>query len=410
MVKILQKRFIILTTVALMIVMTFVVGAINIVTDIRLTNSADQKLAFISENNGDIQNHSPSNKEDNNSGWIIQMTEETPFEMRYFAVYYDQDKNTMTSNLERIASITSEEASNMANDVITEGTNQGYSGQYRYEVTDTSQGKMIVFLDCYNSIQTQNMLLLISVLIGIISILLVIGIVVALSSKVIEPFVVNEIKQMQFITDASHELKTPLAIISANADLVEMQSGKSEWIQSIRNQIMRMDSLIKQLITLAKSEEQANEIHRKVVISEMVKELAAEFQPLMQRSGKVFDYEIEPGISVKGNDEQLNQLITILLDNSTKHSIINANIKVDMRTDKKNLKLIVCNESEEISKEKIKHLFDRFYRTDKSRSRESGGYGLGLSIAQSVVTRHNGKITAKYSNGWTYFLVSLPIA
>jgi len=393
-----------------MIVMTFVVGAINIVTDIRLTNFADQKLAFISENNGDIKNHSPLNKDGNNSGWIIQMTQETPFEMRYFAVYYDKNKNIMTSNLERIASITSEEASNMANEVIIEGTKQGYSGHYRYQVTDTSLGKMIVFLDCYNSIQTQNMLLLISVMIGIISILLVIGIVVALSSKAIEPFVVNEVKQMQFITDASHELKTPLAIISANTDLVEMQSGKSEWIQSIRNQIVRMDSLIKQLITLAKSEEQANEIHKQVEISDMVKGLAAEFQPLMQRSGKVFDYEIEPGIYVKGNDEQLNQLITILLDNSTKHSIANANIKIDMRTDKKNLNLIVCNESEEISKEKIKHLFDRFYRTDKSRSRESGGYGLGLSIAQSIVQRHNGKITAKYSNGWTYFSVSLPIA
>ena len=111
-----------------MIVMTFVVGAINIVTDIRLTNSADQKLAFISENNGDIKNHSPLNKDGNNSGWIIQMTQETPFEMRYFAVYYDKNKNIMTSNLERIASITSEEASNMANEVIIEGTKQGYSG------------------------------------------------------------------------------------------------------------------------------------------------------------------------------------------------------------------------------------------------------------------------------------------
>jgi len=409
MVKTLRKRFIVITTVALVIVMTMVVGAINAITSIRLTNSADQKLVYISDSNGDVQSHSSSFSPGAISGWDIQMTKETPFEMRFFVVYCDKDNGVTAINLERIASVTKDEAGSMADKVISQGKSLGYYGYYRYQVTDTGQGKMVVFLDCHNSIQTQNMLLLISSLIGIVSVLLVIAIVVSLSSRAIAPIAANEIRQMHFVTDASHELKTPLAIILANADLVEMQTGASEWTQSIKNQIYRMDSLIKQLITLTKSEEQAEELHEKIEISEMAKELAGEFLPLMNARGKIFSYEVEPGVSVKGNSQQLSQLISSLLDNSAKHSIAGARIKMEMRVDKRNMNLVISNESEEISREKIKHLFDRFYRTDKSRSRESGGYGLGLSIAQSIVQNHKGRISARYSNGWTCFSVVLPL-
>jgi hypothetical protein len=409
MVATLRKRFIIITTVALMLVMTSVVGAINIITSMRATNSADQKIEYISENNGDFQSHSYSFSPDASSGGSVQITKETPFEMRFFVVCYNKESEVASVNLERIASVSKDEAGAMADEVVEQGKSSGYYGYYRYQVTDTAQGKMVVFLDCYNSVQTQNMLLLVSALIGLASVLLVLAIVVALSSRAIAPIAVNELRQMQFITDASHELKTPLAIISANADLVELQTGVSEWTQSIRNQVSRMDSLIKQLITLAKSEEQAHELHEQVEISGIAKELAGEFQPLMKTLGKIFSCEVEEGVCVKGNSQQVRQLITILLENSAKHSAADAGIKMEIHADRKNLSLVVSNESEEISREMIKHLFDRFYRTDKSRSRESGGYGLGLSIAQSIVQGHKGKISAKYTNGWISFYVALPL-
>jgi two-component system, OmpR family, sensor histidine kinase CiaH len=152
------------------------------------------------------------------------------------------------------------------------------------------------------------------------------------------------------------------------------------------------------------------EIHSQLRVRNIANELVAEFQPLMQIEGKILNCEIESDICIEGNAEQLNQLISILLENAIKYSTENANINFDLRTDKKNLNLVVSNESSEIGKEKIRHLFDRFYRTDKSRSRESGGYGLGLSIAKSIVKNHRGKISAQYADGWTCFSVSLPLA
>jgi signal transduction histidine kinase len=220
------------------------------------------------------------------------------------------------------------------------------------------------------------------------------------SKKAIKPIIESMEKQKQFITDAGHEIKTPLAIISANADVLELTGGDSEWITSIRNQITRLDKLVKNLLTLSKIDEgNIKMVFTDFDLSKAVFETAGAFEAIAETQKKKFQMELQPGLKYHGDESSIQQLISTLVDNALKYSNVEGSIKISLNATKKGAKLEVFNTADEIDKANLDKLFGRFYRADSSRSRDTGGYGIGLSIAKSIVEAHHGKISVKSDDG-----------
>lgn len=218
-----------------------------------------------------------------------------------------------------------------------------------------------------------------------------------LSKRIVRPVAESYEKQKQFITDAGHELKTPLTIIGADADLAEMEWGENQWIQDIRRQTQRLTELTQDLIYLSRMEEEGLSLQSiDFPLSDVAEEMAHSFLPLAQNQGKRLEIAVQPMLSFRGDEKSIRQLCSILLDNALKYSPQEGELLFRLEKQGKNILLSVSNTtSQPIKKEELCHLFDRFYRTDPSHNSQTGGYGLGLSIARSIVTAHKGKIRAE---------------
>lgn len=228
----------------------------------------------------------------------------------------------------------------------------------------------------------------------------------------INPIIESMEKQKQFITDAGHEIKTPITIISANADVLEMTGGENEWITSIRNQTIRLDKLVKNLLMLSKVDEGNVKMEfSDFDLSNTVLEAAESFQTIAETQEKDFTLQIQSGLKLHGDESSIHQLVSTLVDNAMKYSNEKGTIKITLSSTKKGgksgTKIEVYNTTDQIEKANLDKLFDRFYRADASRSRDTGGYGIGLSIAKSIVEAHHGKIAVKSEDGRSIFFTVL---
>lgn len=409
MINKLKRKFIMITMASLLLVMILLVGTINIINFHRMNQIAEGTLQFLSENQGKF----PDFKKDKlppkepHTGFV--MNEETKFQTRYFMIELDEKGAAMKIDTGHISAVTSDEALNYVNSVLDSGKTDGYQGIYKYKVVDRDFGSLVIFVDCRRELQTAMYFLLTSVATALGTLLLVFILVSVFSKKAINPILQNMEKQKQFITDAGHEIKTPLAIISANADVLELTNGDSEWISSIRNQTMRLDKLVKNLLTLSKLEEGNIEIaYQEFDMSGCVDRIASSFSAMAEKQSKKLCLAIQPGLTFRGDEGCMEQLVSTLMDNAIKYSNEQGEIKVGLSAGKKGMKLVVTNTVDQIETKNLDRLFDRFYREDESRSRETGGYGIGLSIAKSIVEAHHGKISAQSEDGTSIsFIVSL---
>ena len=233
--------------------------------------------------------------------------------------------------------------------------------------------------------------------IGFITVLIL---VIIFSKIVLRPVAQSYEKQRQFITDAGHELKTPLTIIDANTEVIEMENGESQWTKSIRNQVERLTSMVGQFITLSKMEEKNENFHKtdislNIILNESLEPFDAVF---LSKNIKINTFS-EKDIHISGDEKLLRQLFEILIDNAAKYASENSTFSISMKRKSRKNMLTFENESNTISEGNLDILFDRFYRTDASRNSATGGSGIGLSVAKSIVTLHGGTIHAKSDDG-----------
>lgn len=403
MIKKLQKRFVSVAMLAVIIVITLIMGIINIVNYFTIVKSSDQMTEMISENGGFFphQNFDPNAIPDKiRDKKEIIASPEAPYETRFFTVEFNGNKDVNKINTGSIAAVSREDAVEIAKDILDSGKSKGFYDVYRYKVNDTGSGYLLVFLDRSREISSMKGFARISLAISLMGIICIFLLVLFFSKKAIQPIAESYAKQKQFITDVGHELKTPLTIINSNADVIEMTQGSDEWTQSIKSQVKRLTKLTNDLVSLSRlDEENAKLVMTDFSVSDALMETLEPYKKLAEQNGKRMDVFAQLNVPYYGNEESIRKLFGILADNSIKYSSDYSTITVSLKPLGRGATIQFINTCDSIDKGSHDILFERFYRSDKSRSSETAGYGIGLSIAKAIVLAHRGRINAKSEDG-----------
>jgi signal transduction histidine kinase len=403
MIKRLQRRFIAIAMCSVTLVLTLIIGGINIINFIHIERNANSRLSILAENDGAFPQEFTSRTQIKQPSQ--RLSPETPFDTRYFSVLLDENGTVLFTATDHIAAISNADASDYAASLYKKGKQSGYIGTYKYcTVSRTSEDGghaiLYIFLDCEREISTFSTFLLASILISLAGLLLVFLLVVLLSRWIVRPAAESYEKQKHFITDASHEIKTPLTIIDANTEVLEMEQGENEWTQSIRNQIKRLTELTNKLVFLSRMDEESSRLTMlDFSLSDAVDETALSFAPVAAASQKEFSCDIAPHISYHGDEALIRKLVSLLLDNAMKYSTDGGAIRLSLTAGAKNIQLRVWNTTEPMTVGKHDELFERFYRADASRNSSTGGHGIGLSVAKAIVLSHKGSINARSEDG-----------
>ena len=393
-----------------MLVLTAIMGVVNFSNYREMLDRADEMTALLEQNDGKFpeepsrheqdDTETPPAKPENDEKDKSRFSVETPFETRYFTVTVDENGEVTDCDLDRIAAVDEETAEEYTQTAQQKNKTTGFQGIYRYRVTETEDGAKYVFLDCRREISNFRTVLVTTISVSLLGLAAVFVLVVIFSRMVFRPVEESIQKQKRFITDASHELKTPLTIIDANTEVMEMESGESQWTKSTRKQIQRLSGLVQQLVTLSRlDEEKGLEEKCEFNLSEAVSECVQPYESLAQTCEKNLTLNIEEDITYTGDERSIRQLAGILMDNAVKYSSENGNITLTLKKKGKKIFLEVYNDADDLPQGKLDVLFERFYRLDSSRNSGTGGSGIGLSVAKAIVQAHKGKITAENKNG-----------
>ena len=449
-IKRIRNRFIMTSTLTLFCVMLIMGGFIYLFGTITIRNEAQQIMRYIAENDGDLpkpdaiqNNDEESQGSDTDSGdehdnsftetmeWSLQSifgvgdffgeTPDSYYTTRYFAVLFDESETVSLIKTSHIAYIEEEQAEEYARIALDRPFHFGNFGRYYYYCADReSGGTIVVYLD-----RTEQLSLMRRVLISVLSILglgtfLSFFIMRLLSKGFVRTEVENVEKQKQFITNASHELKTPLAVIKANTEMQEMMDGESEWSQSTLRQVDRMTGLIGNLVQIARAQEMTDGELAPTDIAAAVSETADSFAPVAASDGKKLEKEIPDSLVTKSSDSSMRQLTSLLIDNAIKYCDDGGTIKVELTRSRRGAVLTVSNDYAEGANVDYTRFFERFYRQDEAHTISAGtvtgssegssgertgksGYGIGLSIAESLVKSMKGSIDVSWDKGRILF-------
>ena len=278
-------------------------------------------------------------------------------------------------------------------EALNSGKTSGFIGSYRFLKAETNVGNLILFLNCHRELDSQHSFEKNSLLISIGVIASVFVLIVLISKRVIAPIQETYIKQKQFITGASHELKTPLAIISSNADVLEMMNGDSKWTQNIHNQVDRLTSLVNSLVVFSRMEEKDTVERTRFDLTNALESRIEDFNELANFQKKNIVTDIDPDLYYFGEEASIVQLMDILLENAIKYAPEDSGISVSLKKNRKYAILKVSNKAT-VQKGDLSKVFERFYRLDESRNSAIKGYGIGLSMAQLIAEKHKETIRA----------------
>ena len=483
MLKKLRRKFIAIAMLSVSIVLIAIVGTINIANYISTNEALDERLKLIAGNGGtfpdllergsmgeegnttdDSTNKETSTRKEPPSGRTdVQPPEdmnqadlkddnlkendlkendfkendlkrhgispESQFDTRYFTVTINSKGEVENIDTSKIASVSSENAAEYAKKLWKSGKKgdgkSGFADNCKYLTVDEDGATMYIFLSCQRELSTIKTYILASVGISVFGLLVVFVMIFFFSGRILKPVSESYEKQKRFITDASHEIKTPLTIIDANTEVIEMMEGENEWTSSTRKQIARLTSLTEKLVFLSRMDEEATKLEMlEFSLSDAILDTAEPFKAVARTKGKKLTIDVTDKILYTGDEKTIRQLVSILLDNAIKYSGYSSvscekatqtrnncvtttgdpasEIELTMRPSGKNRIITVWNtvdDTANIKKGRQDMLFERFYRTDASRNSKTGGFGIGLSAAYAIVKAHKGKITAESKDG-----------
>ena len=395
----LQKRFVRIAMLSVLLVMLLLSVIVDVTSLVSTNSRLNEVLSFIAENQGSFPiqqrgDHPEGERPERRLNDPINI--ETPFSTRFFVLRYNDAGELENADLNSIAAVTEEDVDHYLAIALKHGEGYGYVSGYKYLVVRTGEDRnMAVFLDCYQDLLSIKGQLTGSAAAIVFCTLMTYVLVRLFSRRAIDPVVRSAEQQKQFITDAGHELKTPLTVITTCLSVLEMETGKNKWIDKIQAQTDKMRDLVNDLVTLSRmDEERPPVIMADFDISAAVAETAESFADSAQAAGLTLEQDIESGLSYHGDEAQIRQLCSILLDNAMKYALASAPVMIGLKKEKSGIVLRCSNACAVLPQEELNKLFDRFYRPDKSRSSETGGFGIGLSIARSIVQAHRGTIKA----------------
>lgn len=411
MFKHLRTRIILIAAGALAIALFMYASVLSSVFYINTNKQIDSVLQILSDNHGqlDIDNQT-SNQLGINSP-------EALYQYRYFSLVVDKNDHLVSASTDNIRSIRDEDVDKVLKEVLKQKYDHGrvvVNGlTFSYKETSQKNGdNLIVILDSGQFYQNSNNLRQLTYILSAASFVLFLVIFTIFSGKIIRPFIRNMEKQRRFVTNAGHELKTPLAIIQANTELQELMTGENEWSISTKDQVTRLTNLINSMVALARLEEQPEVALSDVDLSAITQDAAKDFKGPVVRDGKKFFMDIDPDIHIEAEEKSLFELVTILVDNANKYCDPDGQVSVRLsqvgRT-RKRARLQVSNTYKEGKDTDYSKFFERFYREEESHNnKKKSGFGIGLSMAQSVVKLFRGRIFASYKEDTITFTVVFP--
>ncbi|MBQ9369768.1 MAG: HAMP domain-containing histidine kinase [Clostridia bacterium] len=407
MIKKLRKKFILIALGVVAAVILAIVVGIDVANYVNMTRDADEIIAGLET--GDVRRPPdvffPEDFviESEKQGDFKGLPRETAFSARYFTVETDAEGNVRHYDLGSIAYVRSDD---LAEFVAEADSDSGFVGDYRYKRTATADGYAYIFLDCEKEIEAVRDFILSSAIVTVVGLLIIAALIVLLSKKALRPVEESYEKQKRFITDAGHELKTPLTVISANAELLELEVGENEWIESIKGQVKKLGKLTKDLVFLSRMDEGSDNFPTAAFsLKNALEDVVDGLKEAALVAGRSFIVDAED-VTVTANEEMIRRAIGLILDNAVKYSE-SERIEVSLR---KEGKYAVLEERNAASLEKGEHpeLFERFYRPDTSRTAATGGHGIGLSVVRSIVEAHRGSATCTSDGGAVVFKIMLP--
>ena len=325
----------------------------------------------------------------------------------FYSVAYSKDGEVLAINNGNKNVQSDESLLELAASVVKKGSRSGTVGNMTYILEERDEYTLVAMLDGTINDNNQKTLIKLMLIIGAAALAVLFVVAIFLARRIVRPLEENDKRQKRFVSDAGHELKTPIAVISANSELLRRQNGGSEWLDNIDYENERMSELVKQLLSLSHAEN--GDLPTETLdFSQLVSGEVLPFETLAFEKGVKIASSVEDGLTVEGNPNQLRQLVSILLDNALSHGT-GEEIALSLKREKHSAALTVANDAAALDAEKAAHLFDRFYRGDEARVDAGAHYGLGLSIAKAVTEAHKGEIRAEYSGGKAVFTVTLPI-
>ncbi|MBQ8765666.1 MAG: GHKL domain-containing protein [Clostridia bacterium] len=409
-----SRRKIVATIMSILVVLW--VGTLSIIyasSYIEMSRQNRQMLTIHAEMyNLESENDIPPNKpflNGKNPNFNSNFSNSPMFQLTtFYTVALTYDGETIEIQNDRPGVHTNEELSKLALNIVEAEKDSGTKNNLSYYATDKDGYILVAFMD--NTIVNENATTLFryTLIFGGVALIIFFFFSTLLARKIVQPLEDSYKKQKQFISDAGHELKTPVSVVSASAELLSREIGENQWLENIQYENERMGMLVGQLLDLARTENTTPQMEQ-IDFSRLCTGEVVPFESVAFEKGLTINCNIIQGVIVEGNNAQLKQLVSILLDNAISHSNGSGEISLSLTTDRGYAKLSVINKGETIPTEHRTRIFERFYRTDAARNGEDKHYGLGLSIAKAIITAHKGQIDVLCYNGLVEFQIKLPI-
>ncbi|MBO4414397.1 MAG: HAMP domain-containing histidine kinase [Lachnospiraceae bacterium] len=408
----LKWKFIVTAMLSFFLVMVFIGVVINVSSHAVTVNSIKTTLANITRNQGVRDEYDGIFDRSDNRPFTPSIGDIFSPSYRhnhfFFMEFEDDDVCVFVSNSDNSSEL--DLVYEYSTEILKSDKTFGHYGVYYYLKEYLEDGSVtLAILDCTSEEEATLRILTATIVTMLIALLITYILVRVLSNKLIQPEIENSRRQRQFITNASHELKTPLAVIQANTELLEATGGENEWTRSTINQVEHLNGLIQNLVMIAKAEEKEDTSNMvSINASDIVEQTVSPYEALAIQSGKELVKAIDKDVMVVADESKLRQLTTILIDNAIKYCDENGKVTVALdQTRKGKIRLAVSNSYAEGRDVDYNRFFDRFYREDKSHNIDKGGYGIGLSIADSICRQYGGDIRANWKDGVISFVCQL---